>query len=115
MAAISIFPRRETTTTGASTSTINHDYTVTTDKRWLIGIIEVGCGTPASNNTVDIQHPTGTNIWDQFAPPFKVRIDPTSLYPRAIELESGDVLRLAFTRGTSTTVTSAVHIIESDI
>jgi len=118
MTAINIFPYRPTASTAAGTTTIEHDFTVPAGKRWLIDYVEVEFGTQAANNTVDIQtNASGSylNIWEQLASFKKLGVDLAARYPRAVELEAGDVLRCHYVRGTSSTIASALHIMERDV
>lgn len=101
--------------TGAGTSLVNDDHTVPAGKRWLVDYIETEFGVQAAGNKVDIQHPVGTNIWPQEPDFLKRGFDLGVRFPRAIELEENDVLRIVFTRGTSSTVQAWVYIMERDL
>ena len=119
MAAITIQPVRKTTSTGAGTTTITTDYTVTASRRWLFDVIELEFGTSATNNTVDIQFGQGgaghVNIFPQVSNFLKMRVDLSSVYPRSPEGEASDVIRIIHTRGTSSTCVSTLYIIERAI
>ncbi len=115
MAAINILPKMLTTSTIAGAGGVNHDYTVPGGKRWLLDYIETEFGVSNVGNTVDIEHPAGTGIWPQIGNFLKMNVDLASRYPRAVELEAGDVLRLAFARAAASTAMSRVYIIERDI
>ena len=119
MAAINIQPIRKITTTAAGTTTITTDYTVPASKRWLFDVIEVEFGTSNANNTVDIQFGQAgagfVNIFPQISNFLKIRVDLSSVFPRAPEGEATDVIRIIHTRGTSSTCVSTVYIIERAI
>ena len=119
MAAINIHPYRLVTTTAAGTSTITTDLTVPAGKRIILDVIELKFGTSAANNTVDIQTAKAgsgyANIWPQITTFVYTAVDLASMFPRTIELEATDVLRIIHTRGTSSTCESILYYISRDI
>lgn len=105
----------------AGTTTISYDFTVPAGKRWIIDIIEAGFGTANANNTLNIFTDAETagvykEIWAQQSNFTKIIADFAARYPRNIELEAGDVLRLRFVRGTSSTIVGVrIFVLESDL
>ena len=118
MAAKNYLPRRPTDTTVAGTSTINHDFTETASRRWVFDLITVEFGTQDASNTVDIQtDATGSflNIWEQVSNFKRQKVDFSAEYPRGVELDAGKILRVKYTRGVSSTIDTALPVIERDI
>jgi len=119
MAAINIIPYLKTTSTAAGTTTIDHDYTVPASKRWIVDYIEIILSVANANNDIDIKVSDSGGAYANIIPQFDnvnySGVHLSSYFPRAIELEASDVLRIEFTRGTSTTVQSNIYLIERDI
>ena len=117
MAAVNIIPVMGETITGAGGGAVDHDYTVPGGKRWQFTYVELEFTVSNVGNTVDLQHPAGTNIWPQLGNFLKMNPDLLVRYPlNGVQLEAGDVFRLAWTRaGAVTAVTSRVYITERDI
>ena len=117
MAAAGRRPFRKTASTAAGTSAINHDFTVPANKVWEISLIVIEFGTAAAGNTTDIQEDTTAsfvNAFDQMSNFLRLPVDPHAFYGRGLVLEAADVLRCAYTRGTSSTIATTVYGHERD-
>jgi hypothetical protein len=125
MAEYNIIPLMESTAPATINDTVtrNDDYAVNTDKRWLIGIIELEAGAQDVDLDVDIQVDRdggGYNtIWDPQIDNFRfIAVHLATKYPRSVELEDGDTLRIKWVNTSGGNITlcgSRVYIIESDL
>ena len=122
MAEINIRPKLEDDggVTASNQVTQTADFTPDAAKRYLIDTIEVQFAVQHASNTCDIQYgPAGAN-WVNIIPQFGnfkyVRIHLASWFPRAVEIEGLDDLRVVMTKGGGTNTTSLVrvYLIERD-
>ena len=116
MANIDIIPVMHEVITGAGTSTITTDLTPATGDRMLVDTIELEFGVAAVGNTVDIQFGENgaghANIIPQFGNFRFTRIHLSSWFPRAIEFEETDDLRIVQIRGTSSACELRIYYIQ---
>ena len=100
--------------TASNQVTQTADLTPAATKRALIDTIEVQFSVAHASNTCDIQYgPAGAshvNIIPQFGNFKYTRIHLASWFPRAVEIEGLDDLRIIMTKGGGTNTTSLVRI-----